>query len=67
MANKKTEYNVINIFSDGSETQRKSKVNEIIRNLCVNELEFITGLEYNKGETLLGDALSLKKGGIKQC
>ncbi len=62
MANKKTEYNVINVFSDGSETQRKSRVNEIIKNLCVNELEFVTGLDYNEGTTLLGDALSLKKG-----
>ena len=45
----------------------KAKVNEIIRNLCVTELENIAGLEYYEKATFLGDALSFKRGGIKEC
>ncbi len=37
----------------------KAKINEIIRNLCITELEIIAGLEYNEDTTLLGDALDL--------
>ena len=67
MANKKAQYNVINIFSGRNSIEIKAKVNEIIRNLCVTELEIIAGLEYNEDTTLLGDALNLKRGGIEQC
>lgn len=67
MANQKTKYNVINIFSGSNNIQMKVKVNEIIRNLCVTELEIIAGLEYNEDTTLLGDAQDLKRGGIEQC
>ncbi len=67
MTDRKTEYNVINIFSGSNNIEMKAKINEIIRNLCVTELEIIAGLEYNKDTTLLGDALDLKKGGIEQC
>ena len=67
MTDKKTQYNVINIFSGSNNIQMKAKVNEIIRKLCVTELEIIAGLEYNEDATLLGDALDLKRGGIEQC
>lgn len=67
MTDRKTEYNVINIFSGGNNIEMKAKVNEIIRNLCVTELEIIAGLEYNEDTTLLGDALNSKRGGIEQC
>lgn len=67
MANQKTKYNVINIFSGSNNIQMKVKVNEIIRNLCVTELEIIAGLEYNVDTTLLGDAQDLKREGIEQC
>lgn len=67
MANQKTKYNVINIFSGSNNIEMKAKINEIIRNLCITELEIIAGLEYNEDTTLLGDALVLKKEGIEQC
>lgn len=67
MTAKKTQYNVINIFSGSNNIEMKAKINEIIRNLCVTELEIIAGLEYNEDTTLLGDALDLKRGGIEQC
>lgn len=67
MTTKKTQYNVINIFSGSNNIEMKAKINEIIRNLCVTELEIIAGLEYNEDTTLLGDALDLKRGGIEQC
>lgn len=67
MTDRKTQYNVINIFSGRSNIEMKAKINEIIRNLCVTELEIIAGLEYNEDTTLLGDALDLKKGGVEQC
>ncbi len=67
MTDRKTQYNVINIFSGSNNIEMKAKINEIIRNLCVTELEIIAGLEYNEDTTLLGDALDLKRGGIEQC
>lgn len=67
MTDRKTKYNVINIFSGSNNIEMKAKINEIIRNLCVTELEIIAGLEYNEDTTLLGDALDLKRGGIEQC
>lgn len=67
MTDKKIQYNVINIFSGNNNIHMKVKVNEIIRNLCVTELEIIAGLEYNVDATLLGDAQDLKRGGIEQC
>lgn len=67
MTKQKTKYNVINIFSGSNNIEMKAKINEIIRNLCVTELEIIAGLEYNENATLLGDALDLKRGGIEQC
>lgn len=67
MTDRKTQYNVINIFSGSNNIEMKAKINEIIRNLCITELEIIAGLEYNEDTTLLGDALDLKRGGIEQC
>lgn len=67
MTDQKIQYNVINIFSGRNNIELKAKVNEIIRNLCVTELEIIAGLEYNENTTLLGDALSFKGGSIEQC
>ena len=67
MTAKKTQYNVINIFSGSNNIEMKAKINEIIRNLCVTELEIIAGLEYNEDTTLLGNALDLKRWGIEQC
>lgn len=54
-------YNVINIFISKDEEDMKTKINKIIKNLCTNELEFISDLRYNKDATLLGDAIPLKK------
>lgn len=67
MTDRKIQYNVINIFSGSNNIEMKAKVNEIIRNLCVTELEITAGLEYNEDTTLLGDASDLKRGGIEQC
>ncbi len=67
MTKQKTKYNVINIFSGSNNIEMKARINEIIRNLCITELEIIAGLEYNEDTTLLGDALDLKRGGIEQC
>ncbi len=67
MTDRKTQYNVINIFSGSNDIEMKAKINKIIRNLCVTELEIIAGLEYNEDTTLLGDALDFKRGGIEQC
>lgn len=67
MTDKKTQYNVINIFSGSNNIEMKANVNEIIRNLCITELEIIAGLKYNEDTTLLGDALSFKGGSIEQC
>ena len=67
MTNKKEQYNVINIFSGRNSIEIKAKVNEIIRNLCLTELENIAGLEYYEKATFLGDASTFKRGGIKEC
>lgn len=62
MTDKKTQYNVINIFSCDNNIELKAEVNKIVRNLCETELETIAGLEYHNDTTLLGDALLLKEG-----
>ena len=67
MKKNKTEFIVVNAFSDLSEAERKEKINKAIRTLCVTELENIAGLEYYEKATFLGDALSFKRGGIKEC
>ena len=39
MKNKKIEYNVVNVFSDISEAQKKEKINRSIRTLYILDIE----------------------------
>ena len=40
-------YNVINVFSGRSKASTKVEINEIIKRLCVSDLEKILSLEYD--------------------
>ena len=48
MKKNKTEYIVVNSFSEISEAERKEKINNSIRTLCVMDIEKLYELDYNK-------------------
>ena len=48
MKQNKTEYIVVNAFSDLSEAERKEKINKAIKTLCVLDIEKSAELVYNE-------------------
>lgn len=65
MKNKKIEYNVVNVFSDISEAQKKEKINRSIRTLCILDIEKSIELDYNIGVAFHGSVSDLQKGGTQ--
>lgn len=63
MKQNKTEYIVVNAFSDISEAERKEKINKAIRTLCVLDIEKRLKLDYNIGVAFHGSVPDLEKGG----
>lgn len=57
----KNDYNIINIFSNNNEKIIKEKVNAIVKNLCVDDVEKISNLNYNTNVILEGDTSNYKK------
>lgn len=61
MKKNKTEFIVVNAFSDLSETERKEKINKAIRTLCVLDIEKSAELVYNENVAFHGSVSDLKK------
>ena len=62
MKNSKTEYSVINVFSQIGETERKKKINNAIRTLCVLDIEKKAQLHYNINVAFCGSVSEQKNG-----
>ena len=54
MKKNKTEYIVVNAFSEISEAERKEKINNSIRTLCVMDIEKLYELDYNNSVAFHG-------------
>lgn len=63
MKNIKTEYSVINVFSEIGESERKERINKSIRTLCVLDIEKKAELDYNIGVAFHGSVPDPQKGG----
>lgn len=61
MKKNKTEYIVVNAFSEISEAERKEKINNSIRSLCVLDIEKSAELVYNEDVAFHGSVSDLKK------
>ena len=61
MKKNKTEYIVVNAFSEISEAERKEKINNSIRSLCVLDIEKSGELVYNEDVAFHGSVSDLKK------
>ena len=61
MKKNKTEFIVVNAFSDLSETERKEKINKAIRTLCVLDIEKSAELDYNNSVAFHGSVSDLEK------
>lgn len=61
MKQNKTEYIVVNAFSEISEAERKEKINKAIRTLCVMDIEKSYELDYNNGVAFHGSVSDLKR------
>ena len=61
MKKNKTEYIVVNAFSEISEVERKEKINKAIRTLCVLDIEKSAELDYNNSVAFHGSVSDLKK------
>lgn len=61
MKKNKTEFIVVNAFSDISESERKEKINKAIRTLCVLDIEKSTELVYNENVAFHGSVSDLEK------
>lgn len=64
---KKTEYNVVNVFSNVSETQRKEKINRSIRTLCILDIEKMIEMDYNINIAFHSSVSNLQKGERNKC
>ena len=60
----KTEYIVVNAFSEISEAERKEKINNSIRSLCVMDIEKLYELDYNNSVAFHGSTQDLSG---KEC
>ena len=61
MKKNKTEYIVVNAFSEISEAERKEKINNSIRSLCVLDIEKSAELVYNEDVAFHGSVSDLEK------
>ena len=61
MKKNKTEFIVVNAFSEIGEAERKEKINKAIRTLCVLDIEKSAELVYNEGVAFHGSVSDLKK------
>lgn len=64
MKKNKTEYIVVNAFSEISEAERKEKINKAIRTLCVMDIEKLYELDYNNSVAFHGSTQDLSG---KEC
>ena len=64
MKNIKTEFIVVNAFSDLSEEERKEKINNAIRTLCVMDIEKSYELDYKNSIAFHGSTQDLSG---KEC
>ena len=64
MKKNKTEYIVVNAFSEISESERKGKINNSIRTLCVMDIEKLYELDYNNSVAFHGSTQDLSG---KEC
>lgn len=64
MKQNKTEYVITNVLSDLSEAERKEKINESIRTLCVMHIEKLYELDYNNSVAFHGSTQDLSG---KEC
>ncbi len=64
MKKNKTEYIVVNAFSEISEAKRKEKINNSIRTLCVMDIEKLYELDYNNSVAFHGSTQDLSG---KEC
>lgn len=64
MKKNKTEFIVVNAFSDLSEAERKEKINKAIRTLCVLDIEKSAELVYNENVAFHGSTQDLSG---KEC
>ena len=64
MKKNKTEYIVVNAFSKISEAERKKKINNSIRTLCVMDIEKLYELDYNNSVAFHGSTQDLSG---KEC
>ena len=61
MKKNKTEFIVVNAFSEIGEAERKEKINKAIRTLCVLDIEKSAELVYNESVAFHGSVSDLKK------
>ena len=61
MKKNKTEYIVVNAFSEISEEERKERINKAIRTLCVLDIEKCAELVYNEDVAFHGSVSDLEK------
>ena len=61
MKKNKTEYIVVNAFSEIGEVERKEKINKAIRTLCVLDIEKSAELDYNNSVAFHGSVSDLTK------
>ena len=64
MKKNKTEYIVVNAFSEISDVERKEKINNAIRTLCVMDIEKLYELDYNNSVAFHGSTQDLSG---KEC
>ena len=64
MKKNKTEYVVVNAFSEICEAERKKKINNSIRSLCVMDIEKLYELDYNNSVAFHGSTQDLSG---KEC
>lgn len=57
----KTEYMIVNVFSDDNEARRKERINTAIKNLCILEVEKEYDSDYNVGVAFHDSVSDLKK------
>ena len=67
MKENKTEYKIVNVFSETNEAHKKQKINIAIRNLCMLDIEKEYGLDYNTYVAFCGSVPDLQKGGHCKC
>ena len=64
MKKNKTEYIVVNAFSEISKAERKERINNAIRTLCVMDIEKLYELDYNNSVAFHGSTQDLSG---KEC